>query len=216
MIKSRTNAFSTLSINSIRNSDVLSALAVADYGESLRTERALDRAQAAFPMVELQGEQSKHSCCASNGDRRKRGKKIQWIRKNPLPISPSRHREAKFSTIQCLKSGRAERLQSTETIKEGEKLFCSCTTNISKPTSSLHKRFIPLFQYCTLSNPFSYFSPLLKLDGSLHILETDSPSFTLSLLIIHHPAVVRMKSPSSFQINISAPSHLRETKLFQQ
>lgn len=75
MIKSRSNAFPTLSINSNCNADVLSALAVVDYGESLRTERGLDRARAAFPMVELQGEQSKHSCCASNGGQKRKGEK---------------------------------------------------------------------------------------------------------------------------------------------
>lgn len=35
----------------------------------------MDRAHATYPMVELQGEQNKYSCCASNRDRRKREKK---------------------------------------------------------------------------------------------------------------------------------------------
>lgn len=39
-------------------------------------------------------------------------------------------------------------------------------------------------------------------------------SLTLSLLIMYHPAVVPMKSPSSFQINVSTPSHLRVMKQF--
>lgn len=42
---------------------------------------------------------------------------------------------------------------------------------LKNPSNHPHKRFIPLLRYYTqtVTKSFSYFSPLLDLDGSLHI-----------------------------------------------
>lgn len=51
----------------LMSSSCSAAMPVKDFLGGLQTERGLDRARGAFPMVDLQGEQTKHSCCASGG-----------------------------------------------------------------------------------------------------------------------------------------------------
>lgn len=141
--------------------------------------------------------------------------KIQRIRKKSLPISPLKHREAKFATMEVREGKEVVEYRLLRKERRGRRFPAAAqqtSANLQTITEQDLSSFFRVALTQNLSHTSHHYWSWMAACTFWKLTPPTSPS--LPPLMIHHPAVVPMKSPSSFQINVSPPSHLRESKLF--
>lgn len=109
----------------------------------LRTQQGLDWAQAAFPMVEPQGEQNKHSCCASKGADEKEESTMNEKETSPcMPLKAQRG----HSVLEVIQGTEVVEYRDNKGRREGRGVAVDAQQKNIKPPQQVTKDLPPFFQ----------------------------------------------------------------------